>query len=192
MTPSAAAPPAVAAAGTAARSALTATLSCLLLALFVFHRQYRGLESMLASQVVAALAHTHTSALPARAVVYFDLGSKDALGLQITPECTSAFLVAPLLVVAIVMVRLRPYIARRVLTALGLASVMLVATNQLRIAMVVWLVQWLGTDRGYYWGHTLLGSAVSVVGGAVSLATFVWYVSGRRPPKPVGRHRRLA
>lgn len=79
------------------------------------------------------------------------------------------------------MVRLRPAITRRVLLGLGVGVVLLVATNQLRITMVVWLVQWLGVDTGYYWGHTLMGSAVSVVGGAATLATFVWLVAVREP-----------
>lgn len=152
----------------------------LLVSLFVLQGWFRAGEAALSSQVVAALAHTRTSAVPGQAVLYFGLGSGDALGLKITPECTSAFLIAPLVAVAAVMVRLRPAITRRVLGALALGTVLLVLTNQLRITVVVWLVQWLGVDTGYYWGHTLMGSAVSVVGGAVSLAAFVWWAAVRK------------
>lgn len=162
---------------------LPALLGGVLVALFALQSWFRAAEAVLSSQVVAALAHTHTSAVPDQAVLYFGLGSGDALGLKITPECTSAFLIAPLVAVAAVMVRLRPAITRRVLTGLALGAVLMVFTNQLRITVVVWLVQWLGVDTGYYWGHTLMGSAVSVVGGAISLAAFVWCVAVRKPGK---------
>lgn len=154
----------------------------MLAGLFLLQAWFRGGEAALSSQVVAALAHTRTSAVPGDAVLYFGLGSNKALGLKITPECTSAFLIAPLVAVAAVMVRLRPAISRRVLGALAIGTLMLILTNQLRITVVVWLVQWLGPDTGYYWGHTLLGSTVSVVGGAVSLAVFVWWAAVRNAP----------
>lgn len=153
----------------------------MLVGLFLAQAWFRAGEAALSSQVVAALAHTRTSAVPSQAVLYFGFGSGDALGLKITPECTSAFLIAPLVAVAAVMVRLRPTITRRVLGALALGTVLLILTNQLRITVVVWLVQWLGVDTGYYWGHTLMGSAVSVVGGALSLAAFVWWAAVRDP-----------
>lgn len=150
--------------------------------LFLLQAWFRGGEAALSSQVVAALAHTRTSAVPGDAVLYFGLGTNKALGLKITPECTSAFLIAPLVAVAAVMVRLRPAVNRRVLGALAIGTLMLILTNQLRITVVVWLVQWLGPDTGYYWGHTLLGSTVSVVGGAISLAVFVWWAAVRNAP----------
>ena len=161
-------------------------------ALFVFQTSFRAAESMLASQTVAALAHTRTAAVPSKAVLYFNLGTDRALGLHITPECTSAFLIAPLVAVAAVMLRLRPAITPRILGALAVGTVMLVLTNQLRITVVVWLVELMGVDSGYYWGHTLMGSAVSVVGGAVSLGVFVWMVGIRQRPRTAasGRHRR--
>jgi exosortase/archaeosortase family protein len=177
---------------------LPGVLTAGLVALFAFQDRFRAGEAILASQTVAALAHTRTAAVPERAVLFFNLGTRDALGLHITPECTSAFLIAPLVAVAAVLLRLRPAITGRVLAALAVGTVLLVLTNQLRITVVVWLVEWLGTDSGYYWGHTLMGSAVSVVGGAVSLGVFVWIVAVRRSRSelagavgvlPPGRHR---
>jgi exosortase/archaeosortase family protein len=172
---------------------LPALLVAVLGALFVFQTRFRAAESMLASQTVAALAHTRTAAVPDRAVLFFNLGTDRALGLHITPECTSAFLIAPLVMVAAVMLRLRPAITRRILAALLVGTILLILTNQLRITVVVWLVELMGVNSGYYWGHTLMGSAVSVVGGAVSLAVFVWMVALRKGPadRPLrpGRHR---
>lgn len=160
---------------------LPLALCAVLVGLFVLQSWFRAGEAALSSQVVAALAHTRTSAVPGQAVLYFGFGGDKVLGLKITPECTAAFLIAPLVAVAAVMVRLRPAVTRRVLAALGIGVLLLILTNQLRITVVVWLVQWLGPDTGYYWGHTLMGSAVSVVGGAVSLAVFVWWAAVREP-----------
>jgi hypothetical protein len=96
---------------------LPGLLSAGLVALFAFQAPFRAAESVLAGQTVAALAHTRTAAVPDRAVVFFNLGTHDALGLHITPERTSAFLIAPMVAVAAVMLRLRPAITRRILGA---------------------------------------------------------------------------
>jgi exosortase/archaeosortase family protein len=92
----------------------------------------------------------------------------------------------PLIVVGAVMVVLRPRIARQVLGALGFAVVALILVNQLRLLMLVGLVNWMGTDRGYYLGHTMFGSLISVLGGAAALVLFVWLAtrSPERPEKP--------
>lgn len=58
----------------------------MLVGLFVLQEAFRAAEAALSSQVVAALAHTHTAAVPSQAVLYFGLGTPDALGLKITPS----------------------------------------------------------------------------------------------------------
>ena len=76
------------------------------------------------------------------------------------------------------MITLRPRITHRVLFSLAVAGLALIGVNQLRLLTLVGLVNWLGSDRGYYWGHTLLGSMVSVFGGAIALVLFVWLSTG--------------
>jgi exosortase/archaeosortase family protein len=66
-----------------------------------------------------------------------------------------------------------------VLVALGVAALAVVVVNQFRVLTLVGLVNWLGVDTGYYWGHTLLGSMVSVFGGAAALVAFVWLATRR-------------
>jgi hypothetical protein len=39
--------------------------------------------------------------------------------------------------------------------------------------VIVWLIDLLGLETGYYWGHTLVGSLVSIAGGSLSLILFV-------------------
>ena len=138
------------------------------------HRLYRTAEISLSGLVLQVLSSDGVYVAAERQTVYFGLGTDTPLGLHMTPECTSAFLVLPLLVVGAVMIALRPRIQQRVLLALAVAVGAVVVVNQFRVLTLVGLVDWLGVDTGYYWGHTLLGSMVSVFGGAAALVTFVW------------------
>jgi len=151
-------------------------------ALVGWHGVYRSLEIRLAAVLIDATTSSGVYVAPHRQTVYFGLGTDHAIGLKITPECTSAFLVVPLLLVAAAMVSLRPRITRRVLASLGLAVVVLVLVNQVRMLTLVALIGGFGRHRGYYLGHTLLGSMVSVFGGAAALVLFVWLST--RTPRP--------
>jgi len=148
--------------------------------LIVWHGTYRSLEIRLAAVLIDLVTSAGVSVVPQRQTVYFGLGTDHAIGLRITPECTSAFLVVPLLVVGSAMIALRPRITNRVLASLGIAIVVLVLVNQLRVLTLVALIAAFGRDRGYYLGHTLFGSMVSVFGGAAALVLFVW-LSTRTP-----------
>ncbi|WP_238412573.1 exosortase P [Saccharothrix deserti] len=142
--------------------------------LVVAHSAYRTAEITLSGLLLDVLGSDGVEVVASRQTVYFGLGSDSPLGLRMTPECTSAFLLLPLVVVGAVMIALRPRITRRVLFALAVAGVAVVVVNQLRVLTLVGLVEWLGVDTGYYWGHTLLGSMVSVLGGGAALVAFVW------------------
>ncbi|UVS77429.1 exosortase P [Actinokineospora sp. UTMC 2448] len=154
-------------------------LGALAAALVIGNRFYRTAEMVLASGILRLVSDDGVHLAAHRQTVYFGLGSDTAFGLRMSPECTSAFLVLPLLVVGAVMIALRPAITRRVVVALAVAAAAVIAVNQLRVLTLVGLIEWLGTDRGYHWGHTLLGSMVSVIGGAAALVLFVW-LSTRR------------
>ncbi|MDQ3578273.1 MAG: exosortase P [Actinomycetota bacterium] len=154
---------------------LVVTLAAL--ALIFGNRAYRTAEMALASGILRLVTSSGVHLAPSRQRVYFGLDGDSPFGLRMSPECTSAFLVLPLLVVGAIMIALRPRITGQVLGALASATVAVIVVNQLRI---LGLIDQLGTDRGYHWGHTLLGSMVSVIGGAAALVLFVW-LSTREP-----------
>jgi exosortase/archaeosortase family protein len=160
---------------------LIAILLVLAAGLVLAHRAYQTAEISLAGLFLHVFTSSGVYVDAGHQTVYFGLGSDNPLGLTMTPECTSAFLLIPLVVVSAVLVALRPRIARRVLASLGVAALILIVVNQLRIMTLAALVGWLGTDRGYYWGHTMIGSLVSVFGGAIALVLFVWLAT--RQPK---------
>ena len=163
--------------------ALAVALVLAAAALVVWQRVYRTGEMVLAGGLIRLLTSDGVYVATARQTVYFGLGGDTPFGLRMSPECTSAFLLLPLLLVGAVMVALRPRIARQVLGALAISLAALIVVNQLRLLMLVWLIGWLGTDRGYYLGHTMFGSMVSVIGGAAALVLFVWLAT-RSPKEP--------
>ena len=162
--------------------ALAVLLLAIAAALIIWQRTYRTVEMMLAGGVIRLFTSDGVYVAASRQSVYFGLGSDTPFGLRMSPECTSAFLLLPLLVVGAVMIVLRPRIAGQVLFALGVAVVALILVNQLRMLVLVGLINWLGTDQGYYLGHTMFGSLISVLGGAAALVTFVWLAT--RSPRP--------
>ncbi len=163
--------------------ALAVLLLVVAAAVIVWQRAYRTVEMMLAGGLIRLFTSDGVYVASQRQTVYFGLGSETPFGLRMSPECTSAFLLLPLLLVGAVMIALRPRIARQVMIALGVSAVALVLVNQIRLLMLVGLIDWLGTDRGYYLGHTMFGSLISVLGGAAALVLFVWLATRQRKAK---------
>lgn len=159
---------------------LIAVLLILAVALVLLHAAYQSAEVSVAGVLLHLWSPSGVYVDAGHQTVYFGLGSASPLGLTMTPECTSAFLLVPLVAVAAGLIALRPRITGRVMVSLGIAAVILIVVNQLRLMALAALVAWLGTNRGYYWGHTLIGSMVSVLGGAVALVLFVW-LSTKQP-----------
>jgi exosortase/archaeosortase family protein len=162
--------------------ALAVVLLLAAVALVVWQRAFRTVEVTLAGGLIRLFTSDGVYVAAQRQSVYFGLGGDTPFGLRMSPECTSAFLLLPLLLVGAVMIVLRPRITRQVIGALGIAVVALILVNQLRLLMLVGLIDWMGTDRGYYLGHTMFGSLISVIGGAAALVLFVW-LSTRSPKK---------
>lgn len=149
-------------------------LIALAVALVVAERAYRVFEVRLAAGILNVITSSGVAVAPDRETVYFGLRGDTPLGLRMTPECSSVFLLLPLLLVTAVMMALRPSNTRRLFFSLGVSAVAVILVNQLRMLAIVGLVDSFGVDTGYYWGHTLLGSMISVLGGAVALVLFVW------------------
>jgi exosortase/archaeosortase family protein len=107
-------------------------------------------------------------------------------GLQITAECTVALLLPPFLLMTALAVWLRRKPSAWPLVALAVASGLLLMVNQLRLLAVVWFIQALGMKSGYYWGHTMVGSLITISGLAATLLVYAPLIitrggaSGRR------------
>src|SRR5580692_1528738 len=163
---------------------LSACLSCVAMAVAAVAEDgpIRGLEAWLAGHVIGLLALTTAGSAPRAAVFWFTARQHVQVGMEITPECTVAFLFIPFLLATAWLVWLRPS-ARAPLTALGTATALLVLLNQMRFLTIAWLVRSMGFSSGFYWGHTWLGSLITVLGLALILGIYSVIAIGRARPR---------
>jgi exosortase/archaeosortase family protein len=146
--------------------------------LLVFQATFRGWEASWGAALYGVL--TPTAADGRDAVVYFGLGRLGGFGLRITAECSAAFLIAPVALVAAVIARQKRVPLGRVLGALGLTALLLVFGNLIRVGVIALLIKQLGLDEGYGIGHTVAGTLVSVAFIASAIALFVWITAAGR------------
>ncbi len=147
------------------------------------NQHVRGFEAWLASHIVAAGAGTATNYSARLAVVWFTVSThgstQTVAGLQITAECTVALLIPPFLLMTGIAVWLRRKPSAWPLVALAVSVALLVLVNQLRLLAVVWFIQGMGMRAGYYWGHTMVGSLITILGLAATLLVYAPLIVSR-------------
>ena len=151
-------------------------------ALLTWQQQVRAGEMGLAGSwfhlVLSGTPHT------AGDTIYFSWTGGPLIGLQDTWECTVALLAAPLCAIGGVLLALTRMPVHRLLTGLALALVLVIAVNQVRLAMVAVSLQRWGLD-GYDLSHKILGSIVGIAGFVIAAMVFL-KIAGASPK---GRHR---
>jgi exosortase/archaeosortase len=151
-------------------------------ALIVFQYQIRHFEA-------DAAAHLYNLVTPAAApssapVITFGPGTPGGFGLVITPDCSMALLIAPLCGLGMVLIRPRRLQVRRAARALAVASLVMVAGDLLRIGAIAMTIRMDGIETGYEISNLMLGSVVSIVCIALSLALLALMLrspAGRAP-----------
>jgi exosortase/archaeosortase family protein len=154
-----------------------ALLALIAISLLVFQYQFRHLEAAAAAQVYDLV--TPTLAASRAPIIWFGLGSASAFGLVITPDCSSALLIAPLCGLGILLMIPRRLPVRRVAKALTVAAAVMVAGNLLRIGVIALAIRVGGMGTGYQVGHLVLGSLVSIVCIALALALLTLILTSR-------------
>jgi exosortase/archaeosortase family protein len=154
-----------------------AVLAAITVLLLVFQYQFRDVEAAAAARLYGAV--TPTLAAPGAPIVWFGLGAPGAFGLVITPDCSSALLIAPLCVLGIGLSIPRKLALRRVCAGLAVAAALLVAGNLARIGLIAVMIRLYGIGTGYQLGHLVLGSLLSVVCIAASLTVLTLIITGR-------------
>jgi exosortase/archaeosortase family protein len=125
---------------------------------------------------------------PMASIVYIHSGPSSFQGLNITPECTSAFLIAPILLLAGAMALLaRRRSIPRIITAATIATAVLLTANQLRIAMIAEFIRRWGMGEGYPIAHRVLGSLLILF--AVVLAYVLYFAFVCREHRPARAER---
>lgn len=112
-------------------------------ALMGFEFQFRHLEAYAAAHLYSLV--TPTLAASSAPIIWFGLGSPRAFGLVITPDCSSALLIAPLCLLGVVLLIPRKLAVDRVMKALTVAVVILVAGNLTQIGVIALAIRWPGS-----------------------------------------------
>jgi exosortase/archaeosortase family protein len=159
------------------RIAAAAVLGVLVLALVVFEYPLRHLEADGAGGIYGLV--TPVLVASRAPIIWFGLGTSGAFGLVITPDCSSALLIAPLCGLGMVLMIPRKLAPRRVAKALSVAAIVLVAGNLTRIGAIALAIRVAGIGTGYQVGHLVLGSLISIFCIAVSLALLTAIITAR-------------
>jgi exosortase/archaeosortase family protein len=169
---------------------LAACALCVLLAATAVKENFllRGFEAALASHVVAFATSMPAGPIPHTPTFWFTVAPHHEMGLQITPACTVVLMMTPFLIATAFLVWRRSSTARP-LVACAIAIAMLLVVNQLRILAIILFVLHMGFNGGFYWGHTLLGSLITIFGGSATLVMYVLIAVRRGTP---GRVRQSA
>jgi exosortase/archaeosortase family protein len=146
-------------------------LAAATVALIVLQYQVRGLEADAAAHLYNLV--TPTAAASNSPVIWFGAKTPGGFGLMITPDCSSALLIAPLCALGMVLIRPNHLRVRRAAKALAAASAVMVAGNLIRIGVIALVIRVDGIGAGYQVGQLVLGSLISVVCIALSLALLV-------------------
>jgi exosortase/archaeosortase family protein len=154
-----------------------AVLAGIAVLVLVFQSQFRDLEATAAARLYSVV--TPTLAAPRAPIVWFGLGAPGGFGLVITPDCSSALLIAPLCVLGIGLSIPRKLALRRVCAGLAVAAALLVTGNLARIGLIAVMIRLYGIGTGYQLGHLVLGSLLSVVCIATSLTVLTLIITGR-------------
>jgi exosortase/archaeosortase family protein len=157
-------------------TALSLALTGILL--LVLGEQVRTLEAWVQA---TALDLFGIAATAVRETVMVRLPSGLGVGIRITPGCSVGPLLATFLLGSSPFVWYRSLGWRCVLTAVAQLAVVLVAANQMRIAVIVGSMQLWGIHRGYEVSHVFLGSTITTIGFVLGALLFVRLLLRQEP-----------
>ncbi|MGH9138339.1 MAG: hypothetical protein ACRD0G_15055 [Acidimicrobiales bacterium] len=138
--------------------------------LLVFEPYVRRFEARTSAFVIDALDLVGADSIGAAVTFFLD---DRYVGFRITAACSAALLVAPFLALGSGVAVSRRVSVPRLLSALGLITVLLFVVNQIRLLVVVLSMRAWGYEQGYERSHVLLGTAVSTLGVVAALVAFV-------------------
>lgn len=121
-----------------------------------------------------------------RDLVTFPWVGGPIIGMQISEQCTVAYLLGPMCLLAALLTILTKSSLRRLAAGLLVGSGLLIIVNQLRVAIIAASTQEWGIP-GYDVTHKLVGTLVALVGFTVAALVMVMVATGRRHIGPRGR-----
>jgi exosortase/archaeosortase family protein len=138
------------------------------------YSEWKQLETVVSAWAMRIVSSRLTVAMPGNMIfLYSGSGLRVVSALEVASECSVGYLTATLLAVGALLVFIRRLSIKRILAAIGTASMVLLVFNVVRISMIGAMEVWLGTARGYAVGHVYLGTAVTFVGTLLAGAAFL-------------------
>jgi len=142
----------------------------------LFDASVRRLEASTSAAVIAVTGFR--SAAIGSAVVFMNQGR--AVGYSLTPGCSVALLVAPLMLIVAALLFVRRLSLRRALTTAVVLVALLFTVNQCRFLVIAWSMREWGFRTGYERSHIFLGTIVSTIGVVVGLLLVLRQVTAQR------------
>ena len=134
-----------------------------------WNEAYRSFEAMLASLTLGPFIGGAGSS----GTTFFLAQDQGLIGLVITAECTALILIAPLVVLAAVLLVFTRASWARIFTGIALMWVIVTVVNEVRLALIGFASSVWGTDVGYPISHTYVGSVVGILGFVAGLAALL-------------------
>ncbi|MFE4972007.1 archaeosortase/exosortase family protein [Kitasatospora sp. NPDC056651] len=146
--------------------------------LVVGERAYRFREMAAAQWFVSHGLGLRTLLLesPDAPVLYAGGAGGFGRGIALSTGCSSALLIAPLALLAGVLLLFGTRRPTRVLLGFALAAGLVVAANLGRLALIVAMQHRYG-DEGFGWTHVLFGSLLMMAAGLVALLLFLFLIT---------------
>lgn len=152
-------------------------LAAFAVGLLVTQGAVRRAEAWATSGLAEWLLRMDVIRVPERPIVLLDLPAEGSeaprwIGMLITPECTVALLLAPLLLLAAAMTLGRRLPIRSVVAATSVTVGTLVAVNLLRLVLIVGATHRWGMSA-FRWSHEVYGALVSIGGICLAIVLFL-------------------
>lgn len=151
------------------------------------HDRLRQLETILASAMSDGVTPGDMYVAPGAHSFFWAAATPAMVGLRVTAECTSAFLIGPLLILAGILLASGRFGAFRAISATAVAGSILVLANQGRIVLIAWATAKWGIADGYQWSHTVGGSIIVGIGVMIALGVFMIMLAAKRRVRPTRR-----
>jgi exosortase/archaeosortase family protein len=146
-------------------------------AAILWNEQYRSAEATMAAWLLRPFVDGNVGTW---GTVFFVQEGDSVLGLRITVECTALVLIAPLMILAAVLLAVAR--TRWVRTGLGVLAMIAIVTvvNEIRLALIGFSTERWGVDQGYTISHTFVGSFIGIIGFVLGLTALIAITVGRR------------
>ncbi|MGW5117858.1 hypothetical protein ACWEQ8_20880 [Streptomyces noursei] len=155
---------------------VAATLIAGTIAILKYAMEFRKTEAEIGARIVGWIMQIPTRHLDGTSTVLIKPTHEGWLGLRITVECSVAYVIAVLFVIAAIISIAIPRLGNglRILTGAVAAALTLFILNQLRIVVIAGSIEWLGRTSGYELSHRYLGTLITLV--SLTLSIFVFFL----------------